>query len=229
MSLAAELRNKIYRYTIVPPVLDVTDFRNAGEPGLLAVCKQIRSEAINIYYRENNFRISITLHNPDEWLYFAGWQWRPHTLMWLQGVPRERLALVQRLEIWCDTTIGTTDDFDSLEAQFHWYLMEDRHDIHKRVFRHLKNMAYTCLKPETIVVTHPGHIHANTGGAIAAYLVQMEGALRGGALQYMRRVRPKNAELIEVGKLTLDDGYETLPMEGDRGCWLRLKHTEATG
>jgi len=62
MKLPAELREHIYRYTIVsdsPIVTDPHDTATIKQPNLLLTCRQIRSETLPIYYRENTFDIPI--------------------------------------------------------------------------------------------------------------------------------------------------------------------------
>lgn len=64
--MPAEVRNQIYRYTLV----EVTDFEDddswivldqstAMQPALLRCCRQIREEAFSIYWEENAFWLVI--------------------------------------------------------------------------------------------------------------------------------------------------------------------------
>ena len=59
LALPPELRNKIYRFILVSG----NEIRLAGDarsqPAILRVNRQIRQEAISIYYSENEFRINI--------------------------------------------------------------------------------------------------------------------------------------------------------------------------
>ena len=78
LKLPAELRNRIYRTALVSSdALDVTDKPRPTEPALLATCKQIRTEALGIYYSENSFLLSINIFNrypgdqPDTFMTWA--------------------------------------------------------------------------------------------------------------------------------------------------------------
>lgn len=69
--LPAEIRNKIYRYSLVEdPSAD--RIRGLVQPPLTRTNNQIRSEALPIYYGENRFYLIIpaSMHNnrhPDDW------------------------------------------------------------------------------------------------------------------------------------------------------------------
>jgi hypothetical protein len=54
--LPPELRNMIYRYAMISHRrVRITKSHGIPEPGLLAACKLVRSEAFEIFYRENDF------------------------------------------------------------------------------------------------------------------------------------------------------------------------------
>ncbi|KAK3648142.1 hypothetical protein LTR56_007554 [Elasticomyces elasticus] len=54
--LPAELRIRIYEFCLVSTdVIDLADRAQRREPGVLAACRQIRFEALAIFYSENNF------------------------------------------------------------------------------------------------------------------------------------------------------------------------------
>lgn len=57
LSLPPEIRNSIYRYTLVEEEICITpwDLSGASHPALLEVNRQIRSEATEIHYKENRF------------------------------------------------------------------------------------------------------------------------------------------------------------------------------
>jgi len=58
LALCAELRNTIWRFTLVDSeAVSVTNNTTPMEPGLLAVCRQIRNECRTIYYAENTFKV----------------------------------------------------------------------------------------------------------------------------------------------------------------------------
>lgn len=64
LELPAELRNQIYREAVVIPDgvhIDLSDMNgpNTKQPALLHACRQIRAEAITLYYLENKFHITI--------------------------------------------------------------------------------------------------------------------------------------------------------------------------
>ncbi|KAF2771265.1 hypothetical protein EJ03DRAFT_334934 [Teratosphaeria nubilosa] len=70
LSLPAELRNQIYRYTLLEK--DSIDINTLPltfpqTPGLLGACRQTREECLGIYYEENIFRFVI--NNYDASLY----------------------------------------------------------------------------------------------------------------------------------------------------------------
>ena len=87
--LPAEMRNRIYREVLVDPecvfIEDAEDFQ---EPPLLQTCRQIRQEAITIYYRENYFCICAEGFNSD----------RGYT--WCQRARRHAPDLMRNTE-WC--------------------------------------------------------------------------------------------------------------------------------
>lgn len=61
LSLAAELREPIYRYAIVsalPVQLGSRQYRI--EPALLATCRLVRNEAVEMFWAENEFAASVT-------------------------------------------------------------------------------------------------------------------------------------------------------------------------
>lgn len=65
LKLAPELRNNIYHFALVRPADH--NFIVGGtieEPGLLRTCRQIRSEAADIFYLGGN-RFTIVLDNRD--------------------------------------------------------------------------------------------------------------------------------------------------------------------
>jgi hypothetical protein len=55
--LAAELRNKIYAYALSEDDRIIITAESIPEPALLFACKQIRKEAIGIYYDISTFKI----------------------------------------------------------------------------------------------------------------------------------------------------------------------------
>lgn len=58
-SLAAELRNRIYRYVLVSPKeVDVTETQPA-QPPLLRVNRKIRTGTLSIFYEENDFSCNL--------------------------------------------------------------------------------------------------------------------------------------------------------------------------
>jgi hypothetical protein len=65
LNLPGELRNRIYRFAIVNPLsieLDVGRWQN-HQPALLRTCKQIRIEALGLFYIEN--KITTNIHDWD--------------------------------------------------------------------------------------------------------------------------------------------------------------------
>ena len=69
LSLPSEVRNTIYRHTLVKGKITVNPNRPAPQPpGLLEVNRQVRSETINIYYRENIFLFRFNNMNADNYI-----------------------------------------------------------------------------------------------------------------------------------------------------------------
>ncbi|KAF2161601.1 hypothetical protein M409DRAFT_27996 [Zasmidium cellare ATCC 36951] len=67
--LPGELRNRIYRYVLIQQE-DATgdsmvnvEANGYDRPGLLSTCKEIRREALKIYYYENTFHVQIKNFN----------------------------------------------------------------------------------------------------------------------------------------------------------------------
>ena len=64
LDLPAELRNRIYRLTLLETQkIVISDHHKAKEPGLLSACRQIRQETLTLYYHENVFNILIENHD----------------------------------------------------------------------------------------------------------------------------------------------------------------------
>ena len=66
LGLPAEVRNRIYRFSIIKSdewiQLSAT---SPLLPGLLSTCKQIREETINLYFTENKFEIELLDYNAE--------------------------------------------------------------------------------------------------------------------------------------------------------------------
>lgn len=58
LCLPAELKNQIYYYTAVE-LTSITLTAQIREPAILQVCRQVRSESLEMYYHENAFRVPI--------------------------------------------------------------------------------------------------------------------------------------------------------------------------
>lgn len=88
LQLPAELRNQIYHHALVAGQrIDVTGVTSPKEPGLLATCKQIRSEAQSTYYTDNVFHVVVDLKQQAE---------NHH---WLKALGETRVGLVKELRI----------------------------------------------------------------------------------------------------------------------------------
>lgn len=70
LSLPPEMRNKIYRFTLVET--DKISIPPNGplpaEPGLLSTCTQIRAEASGMYYKQNKFLFAINRHDACQYI-----------------------------------------------------------------------------------------------------------------------------------------------------------------
>jgi len=63
--LPPELRNTIYRFAIVADnEVSITKAGGIPEPGLLSVCKIVRSEAFGTFYQENKFSCVVDDYDP---------------------------------------------------------------------------------------------------------------------------------------------------------------------
>lgn len=65
LGLPAELRNRIYRFALVQPkTIDLDETKwHTHQPAVLKTCKQIRREALGLFYFENKF--CATIHDWD--------------------------------------------------------------------------------------------------------------------------------------------------------------------
>ena len=69
LELAGEIRNRIYRYSLVFEKSFTVKFRfGISETGLLMVCRQIHIEAVPIFYQENEFRFPQAVFDVDDTL-----------------------------------------------------------------------------------------------------------------------------------------------------------------
>ncbi|EME86451.1 uncharacterized protein MYCFIDRAFT_172201 [Pseudocercospora fijiensis CIRAD86] len=59
LKLAPELRNRIYEHALIADSEVVKMRSHTKPPGLLATCRQIRSEAQAMYYNQNHFRFKV--------------------------------------------------------------------------------------------------------------------------------------------------------------------------
>lgn len=74
LELPAELRNRIYRLTLLSN--DRIEIRTPSlqEPGVLAACRQIRTEAESIFHVENRFQIYFRDYEPTNLVFWAAKQ-----------------------------------------------------------------------------------------------------------------------------------------------------------
>ena len=117
-NIPGELRNRIWRNVLISPKgwIDVTGKDTPDEPGLLAVCTQIRAESIAIYYAENSFRIRSQSENRLLlWRELRGGSW-------LRSIGTERAKMLKKLLLG-----PTKDNTDSIrlsdtdtEGALHW-------------------------------------------------------------------------------------------------------------
>lgn len=87
LDLPAELRNDIYRHAILKDKKILVTTSGIDEPSLLRACKQIRDEALPIYYAENRFTLQIIDYKSDVVLSFER---------------RERCQILRRHNIECE-------------------------------------------------------------------------------------------------------------------------------
>lgn len=65
MDLPAELRNRIFRFALLQDRMIILSATSPSPPALLAVCCQIRSETIHVYYTENKFVLRFDDYNAE--------------------------------------------------------------------------------------------------------------------------------------------------------------------
>lgn len=70
LELPAELRNEIYGLVLCKNDRIVVSSAGYEREGLLSVCKQVRQEALKIYYYENKFVVEVHKWNSDNLLAF---------------------------------------------------------------------------------------------------------------------------------------------------------------
>ncbi|KAK3109935.1 hypothetical protein LTR53_016292 [Teratosphaeriaceae sp. CCFEE 6253] len=103
LQLPPELRNRIYVACLVSSeVIDVAHIAETNEPALLATCKQIRSEALAVFYGGNIFTAAepSPMRAPSP------------AVAWLNRIGEARSAQVMRLELH---TLGL---FDSVSVRW---------------------------------------------------------------------------------------------------------------
>lgn len=99
-NISLELRNQIWRDVLVAPesTVDIAGKTSPDEPGLLAVCCQIRTEATGVYYSENIFRVqSISGSLPALFLKSK------NLVFWLRCIGQKRASMITKLLI---ATVG---------------------------------------------------------------------------------------------------------------------------
>lgn len=80
LKLPAELRNAIYSLALEPPVDDrpitIINRSRSPHPDLLGVCRQIREEALKVYYSESHFWVEQEGFSGDTDRVFTTLLWR---------------------------------------------------------------------------------------------------------------------------------------------------------
>ena len=113
LTIAREIRDKIYEYCSPPQALVKTTFSNGrpaelGSVNLLCVCKRVHDEAAIIYYGNKTFVFSLGWHSgnlQDEAIFFDNTTW----------LPAKYLRLIKT----CIINIETPDlNSDSFEKNF---------------------------------------------------------------------------------------------------------------
>ena len=101
--LPPELRNRVYRLTLTQtgPIATLGKQR-LEEPALLAVNRQIRNEAIALYYHENDFELVLGV---DEHV-----RLQPNgSLMWFRSLGAIRCSYIKSLRVTSDQFEGEAD------------------------------------------------------------------------------------------------------------------------
>ena len=102
LDLAAELRNEIWRLVLVEDnTIDIgttapscLEEKPPAEPALLTACKQVREEAVGIYYSENTFRMFCT---PRTMISCA--RDSMNNLRWLERFSPDRAGMIKSFSI----------------------------------------------------------------------------------------------------------------------------------
>lgn len=108
LGLPAELRNEIYRWSlVVPNTITNNNGATLRQPALLRCCQQTRREGMSIFLAENTFAVFVRNHN-----------WTLPTEHWLQCTPDERFK--DRWGILQDN--GGRGSWSNLKAwlKLHW-------------------------------------------------------------------------------------------------------------
>lgn len=92
LNLAAELRNHIYRYTVVSAAhINIKHEQHGGiPPALLATCRQVREEVTSIFYSENTFILAFS---------------EPCVARWLRVTGRDRCQMIKTVRIPYGTSL----------------------------------------------------------------------------------------------------------------------------
>ncbi|KAK3707637.1 hypothetical protein LTR37_011985 [Vermiconidia calcicola] len=95
--LPAELRNHIYRLVLVrSQKIGRTYCALLSEPALLATCRQIRTEALAIYYSENVFHLNIPTKSGRNHIRIE--RNSSVNLAWLASLARKRCEYITRID-----------------------------------------------------------------------------------------------------------------------------------
>ena len=107
LRLAAELRNRIYRYTLISDLpIDMSTTTATSAAALLATCHQIRREARSMYYTENTFIAKAYGMRSD------------CIKRWLDNVGPTHCAMMPKLEIHHVSTCATDGSLKSCDRNY---------------------------------------------------------------------------------------------------------------
>lgn len=136
--LPAELRNRIYRLALhTQDKIEITPAGFEGSMALLQTCKQVRQEAIGIFFAENGFKVTVNLDMSNA---LCGW---------MSAIGDDSIRLLKDVSISIIASEEAAEEFDGRFEQielgpddYDLMLSDDAYDIlERRVVRKMFDKA----------------------------------------------------------------------------------------
>ena len=148
LNLMPELRSQIYRMTVIKPApIDITKSRQSDGPALLATCRQIRAEALSIYYAENTFFLEVR----------CDYNWAKKDLCWFESLGIHRIGFITELQVECVNVDGSRMETQTSIGDFlqsvPWPPRGMSYNLHGPTRRRLTELAETGVKFAAIKFT----------------------------------------------------------------------------